>query len=121
MNVTLRGKRVKVTEPFRAQAGRRLEMTLGRFRRRIREVTVLVEDVNGPRKGIDKRCRISIRGHGWNVVAEARSTDERSALDLAAARAGRAAARALARRRALRAARRSARVAARGGHVATAS
>lgn len=40
---------------------RRLEYALERFTARVRDIEVFIEDVNGPRRGVDKRCRIEVR------------------------------------------------------------
>lgn len=42
-------------------AERRLEYALGRFAARLRNIEVWLDDVNGPRRGVDKRCRIGVR------------------------------------------------------------
>ena len=39
---------------------RRLSFALSRFDSRIRKTTVVLEDVNGPRGGMDKSCRIAV-------------------------------------------------------------
>jgi putative sigma-54 modulation protein len=38
----------------------RLQRALGRFASRVRRVRVCLNDVNGPRGGIDKRCRMRV-------------------------------------------------------------
>ena len=38
----------------------RLQRALGRFANRVRRVRVCLNDVNGPRGGIDKRCRMRV-------------------------------------------------------------
>ena len=42
-------------------AERRLQFALGRFGPRVQRVMVYLEDTNGPRGGIDKRCRMVAR------------------------------------------------------------
>ena len=43
---------------------------------RVRKVTVRVVDINGPRGGIDKRCRIVVLGGPRrDLICEARGTD----------------------------------------------
>ena len=48
---------------------RRLQFALGRFASRVDDVTVRLEDLNGPRGGIDQQCRIEA-----NVVPSAWKT-----------------------------------------------
>ena len=50
-----------------------LRLTLSRFGEEIRQVTVLTEDVNGPRGGLDKRCviRAKLRQRGTVEVTQA--------------------------------------------------
>jgi ribosome-associated translation inhibitor RaiA len=78
-------------------ARRRLEFALGRFRGRIRSVTVRVADVNGPRGGVDKTCLATIRLDASKrlVVIEETDVDAVVAIDRAADRASRAVARML--------------------------
>jgi hypothetical protein len=65
-----------------------LASALGRFERRVRTIHVWLEDVNGPRGGIDIRCRIDIdlRPRGTFSVA-ALAADELTATAEAAVRA----------------------------------
>jgi hypothetical protein len=67
---------------------RMLASALGRFTRRVRAVRVWLEDVNGPRGGVDTRCRINVhfRPRG-SITVSALATDEYAATAGAAARA----------------------------------
>ena len=79
---------------------RRLRFALGRFASRIRRLRVRLTDVNGPRGGLDKRCRIAVdlipRGM---VMVEGAGDDPFALVAGAAKRASRAVRRALERRR----------------------
>jgi putative sigma-54 modulation protein len=79
---------------------RRLEFALGRFRSHLREVSGRVNDVNGPRGGVDKSCLITMHldRSARPIVIEDVDADPMVAIDRAADRAGRTVARALARR-----------------------
>lgn len=56
----IRGGRPDTVEGFREYATRRLSFALRRFERRIRHVTVRLVDLNGPRRGVDSRCSITV-------------------------------------------------------------
>jgi hypothetical protein len=98
MKVRLRGQGTQVSSALRAHAERCLEFALRRFGNRIDRVSVWLEDVNGPRGGVDKRCRIAVRLRptGSAFVAKAAS-DAYVAIGRAAGRAGWAVSRRIAR------------------------
>jgi putative sigma-54 modulation protein len=98
MNLQVRIRGTTVSDAFRARAERCLGFALRRFARRVDRVSVWLIDVNGPRGGIDKCCRIAVRLRpmGSAFVTE-RASDAYAALDRAAGRAGRAVARRIGR------------------------
>ncbi len=49
------------SQSLRNFVGRRLAFALSRFERRIRQVVVRLDDVNGPRGGHDQQCRIEVK------------------------------------------------------------
>ncbi len=69
---------------------RRLLYALGRFGSRIRRVLVRVEDLNGPRGGLDKRCHVEahLAGPGLLVV-DVRDVELEPAVSRAAERMAR--------------------------------
>jgi CBS domain-containing protein len=70
---------------------RKLGRKLGKFAPSIERTSVRVEDVNGPRGGVDKRCRIKVVVTGApSVIVEDRHHSLQAALDGALARAERA-------------------------------
>lgn len=70
---------------------RKLGRKLGKFAPSIERTSVRVADVNGPRGGVDKRCRIKVVLSGLpSVVVEERHHSLQVALDGAVARAERA-------------------------------
>lgn len=84
MKLLVIGEKIKVTEGVHDFVTRRLHFALGRFLPQIERVTARVADMNGPRGGEDKRCRIEVRLRGLEtIVREARA----SALEEAAYRA----------------------------------
>jgi len=89
-----------VSEALRAHVERRLHFALGRFGGRVRQATVRLSDLNGPRGGVDKACRIAVRlPASPDLVVEDADGDLYVAIDRAAERAGRSVGRHLARGR----------------------
>ena len=54
------GARTDTSEALRAYAERRLSFALRRFQDRVGHVKVRLVDLNGPRRGVDSRCSITI-------------------------------------------------------------
>ncbi len=66
---------------------RKLGRKLGKFSRVIERTSVRVDDVNGPRGGVDKRCRIKVALRGLpSVVIDERHHSLQAAMDGALAR-----------------------------------
>lgn len=88
MRLEIRHRGVKVTGDLRDHLKERCRLALGRFGRRIDRVRVYLRDVNGPRGGPDKKCRIVVdlppRGR---VVVTGTDTDMRAAITGTAERA----------------------------------
>jgi len=106
MRFSVSGDRVKVTTGLREYIDRRLHFALGRFGTAIDTVSVRVEDINGPRGGVDKHCRIvvKLRASGSNRIAiDDNDENLRAAVARASNRAGRTVARAIERKRRKRA------------------
>lgn len=83
-----------------AYVRRKLGRKLGKFAMSIERVSVRVEDVNGPRGGLDKHCRIKIVLAGLpSVLVEQRSNSLQGAMDGALSKAERVVHKALQRRR----------------------
>jgi putative sigma-54 modulation protein len=103
MHVEIRATNFRLRHADRADIERRLQFALGRFDRRIVQVTLVLADVNGPRGGDDKQCRLLVRlAHSGKVTIEERQANVSFAVALAADRAGRAVSRRLNRRRSAR-------------------
>ena len=100
MQLEIRGVQYKMEDSLREYIERRLGFALGRFADRIGRVTAYLSDINGPRGGIDKRCRISVnlipRGA---VMIEDCDHDPFTLAARGAKRVGRSVRRALERRR----------------------
>lgn len=100
MKLTILARHLDLGPELRDQLHRRLDFALGRLATAIRAVDVTIADINGPKGGADKQCRIRVRGPSLRmIVIEHVGTEVLSTVSLAAERAGRAVARSLARRR----------------------
>ena len=85
---------------------RRLCFALSRFGSRIGKVFVFLHDMNGPKGGIDKVCRILVKTEGFGIVVVAvADTEWVAAVDRATTRVGHSVARQLAKWRERHAAR----------------
>jgi putative sigma-54 modulation protein len=100
MNLQMIGVNYQLADELKDHIERRLRFALGRFAARVQRLTVRLYDVNGPRGGVDKRCRIAVtmvpRG---TVMVEGSGDDSFVLVSEAAKRAGRSFCRALGRRR----------------------
>ncbi|GAP35375.1 HPF/RaiA family ribosome-associated protein [Piscinibacter sakaiensis] len=87
--------------PLRERIERRVRFVLRRKLWRLSRAEIRLSDVNGPRGGPDKRCRVELRGSDGSraVVVSSARTDWLAALDDALARAERFLARQWQRRR----------------------
>jgi putative sigma-54 modulation protein len=100
MQLEMRGVNYNLNDVLRDYIERRLRFALGRFAARIHRLRVRLTDVNGPRGGLDKRCRIAVALVPRGVVIVEGSGDDPFALIAdAAKRAGRVVRRGLERRR----------------------
>jgi putative sigma-54 modulation protein len=59
MKLELRTSNVQTSVPLEAHVAHKLELALRRFSHRVERVLVRLVDVNGPRGGADKRCRMA--------------------------------------------------------------
>ncbi len=73
---------------FRERSTDSIERALRRFRGRLRRVRVVFDDENGPRGGVDTRCRLMLETrHGRPVVTQGLASDAQGALRMALDRA----------------------------------
>ena len=99
MKFEVRGRGVEVTEEWTLRAARRVAFAFDRFGRRLAAISVLLQDRNGPKGGVDKHCSVVVRGvRGWEIRGSADSDDIGAAIDAAVERAARAVTRHLERR-----------------------
>ena len=100
MRLTVRPKKFTPSDSLRECVDLRLRFALSRFQDSIREVVVVLDDVNGPKGGVDKRCQVVVRlTPRGRVAIEQNDVDFEIAVAAAAERAGRTVGRELERRR----------------------
>ena len=100
MRIDIKASGFDLTEGLREHTVRRLQFALGWANHDVRAVSVRLSDINGPRGGKDKRCRIQVPFAGTpNVVIVDTEADLYVAIDRAAERAERAVVRRLERLR----------------------
>jgi hypothetical protein len=76
---------------WREVAVRRLRFVLRRLAWLVPRARVLLADVNGPRGGVDKQCRVELKtANAGTVVVTAMARDWHAALDSALSRSARA-------------------------------
>jgi putative sigma-54 modulation protein len=103
VQLEIRRRRLEVSEALRTHIECRVRTALGRFSRRVGRVRVYLRDVNGPRGGMDKQCRIVAHLPRFGrPVARGTGTDPYAVVARTAARLGRAVMRRLKRRTARR-------------------
>ena len=104
MRVEIRGRDFEVTDALRHCTERQVEVALHPFRERIEGIEASLADLNGPRGGIDKQCRLRARlVPGGVVIAHATDADLYVAIVQAVRRLAGRVERALALRRQMRA------------------
>lgn len=100
MQFEIRAKDMPISEPLRVHIERRFSFALERFAMRITRVCVNVRDLNGPRGGVDKRCRVAIViMPSTTIVMEDQASNIYAAIDRVADKAGRCIGRRLKRRK----------------------
>jgi putative sigma-54 modulation protein len=89
MHTDILDMNLAIDDALREHIERRLQFALGRFSERIEQLTVRLFDINGPRGGVDVRCRLDVAlVGGGNLVAEGRG-DNPFALSSRVVRRGR--------------------------------
>jgi len=100
MRVAIQASGIEMTDDLRSYAERRLTTALGWAGRHLRRVAVSLRDINGPRGGIDKSCKVQVQlDNGQEVIIDELKADLYEAIDCAAERADRAVVRQVGRTR----------------------
>jgi putative sigma-54 modulation protein len=69
MELSIRTRAIETTDELRDLVTRRLQFALDTFTDRIDAVSVYLMDLNGPRRGVDKLCQITVRVRGIGSLA----------------------------------------------------
>lgn len=100
MRIEIHTGKFSLTHQLREHIERRILFALSWAHHNLDKVTLRIDDINGPKGGVDKSCRIQIPiAGGKPVVIEEVQSDLHIAIDRAIERAGRALSRQLARKR----------------------
>ncbi|MCG5054212.1 MAG: HPF/RaiA family ribosome-associated protein [Myxococcales bacterium] len=84
MRVDVRFRGLDVSAWLREHTFRQAEACLGRFERELNCVRVRIADVNGPKGGLDKACRVTVHGpRCGSFTVDELSTDPYVAVALA--------------------------------------
>jgi putative sigma-54 modulation protein len=100
MELEIRGQNLRVGERLNEHVERQFNFALGQFDSWIVGVTIHLEDVNGPKGGVDQQCRalINLKG-GKTLKIEDIDAEMIAAVNRAADRAGQVVAREVEKRR----------------------
>ena len=101
MRLTIQATGFQLTQALRTHTELRVATALGWASEHIRQLHVFLSDINGPRGGVDKRCRLQVvLGSGREVIIEDLEADLYVAINRATDRADRAVVRQIQRSRA---------------------
>lgn len=92
MRLSIHCSKFSLEAGHRLQIERRVGFALSRLSQHVREVEVQLHDLNGPRGGIDKRCRVMVHlERGPAVIVEDVDSELDDLIDRSIARAARSA------------------------------
>ena len=87
MELSIRTRAIETTDELRDLVTRRIHFALDTFKGRIESASVYLMDLNGPRRGVDKLCQVTVRVHGiGDLVVLERGTTLAGVLSRAAGR-----------------------------------
>ena len=96
MRVDIIFRSCKRTKALCDSVNRRIRFALGRFSQHLTSVRVMLSDLNGPKGGVDKHCKVLINIRpSFSVIIEETDAVLESAINRALDRAGRTVARRL--------------------------
>lgn len=100
MRIEIHTSKFSLTQSLREHIERRTQFTLSWAHQKLQKITLRLDDINGPKGGTDKSCRIQIPIAGSkSIVIEEIQSDLYVAIDRAFERAGRTLSRKLERQR----------------------
>ncbi len=100
MKITIRTRHLMLTPETHEEIRSRIHRAFSRIRPWVRAVDVTLADINGPKGGADKQCRLRVRGPGLtNVVVEHVGVETLPTISLVLERAEQVILRKVARRR----------------------
>ena len=100
MELEIRGQNLRVGDRLYEHVERQMNFALGQFESWLSGVSVHLEDVNGPKGGIDKQCRVLVTlKKGKTLKIEDLDADIISAVNRAADRMGQVVSREIDKRR----------------------
>jgi putative sigma-54 modulation protein len=87
MQLAIHGQHLRLDSQIQEHIERQMDFALGQFDSWISGIDVYLEDVNGPRGGVDKRCRILVNiKYGKTIKVEDGDRDFTIAVNRAADR-----------------------------------
>jgi putative sigma-54 modulation protein len=87
MQVEIHGQNLRLDDQIQEHVERQMDFALGQFDSWISGIAVYLEDTNGPRGGVDKRCRCLVNiKHGKTIKVEDEDRDFTIAVNRAADR-----------------------------------
>lgn len=90
MKVQVKARHFALTKELKQYVKRRLQFALGSQSEQVKRVEVMLSDINGPKGGEDKSCKILLKIKGQeDVVVDDVQSHLYSAIDRAAGRASR--------------------------------
>jgi len=90
MQISIQSQGFRLTPALSEHVKRRLWFALSRSSEQVQRINVWLADINGPRGGVDKRCRLEIRlPRQAALMVEQSDSDMYTAINRSAATAGR--------------------------------
>jgi|MudIll2142460700_1097286.scaffolds.fasta_scaffold07786_2 hypothetical protein len=100
MKLSIRTRHLSLSPETQTELRQRVVVAFARISPWVRAVDITVADINGPKGGADKQCRLRVRGRSIpDIVVEHVGCDTIATVALAVERAGQALVRKMARRR----------------------
>lgn len=98
MRLKIVSRKFRLSEALQNHLERRAQFAFGRFAAAVHSIQVTLLDENGPRGGVDKRCRVLVSPRrGESIVVEGRGAQLEPLVDQTLERAARSLARGLKR------------------------